>query len=208
MVVMALGGRAAEELVFNSVTTGAANDIEQATAYVRNMITMYGMSDEFGLMALETVENQYLDGTASLTCSEQTATGVDEEVVAILKESYEEALSLLRENSDIMDKLAEFLIEKETITGKEFMEIFRKEKGLPEPEEKKEEPKREEAPRHSFDASIFDNEVKILADTEPVETEEPVEETSEEPSQEPKEEPSQEPDDRPVGLFSNRKLDE
>ena len=89
------------------------------------------------------------------------------------------------------------------------MEIFRKDKGRPEPEEKKEEePKREEAPRHSFEASIFDNEVKILADTEPVETEEPVEETSEEPAQEPKEEPSQEPDDRPVGLFSNRKLDE
>ena len=209
MLVSLVGGRAAEEIVFDTVTTGAANDIEKATGIARNMVTRFGMSKRFGLVGLATIENQYLDGTASLTCSEQTATGVDEEVVAILKESYEEALRLLRENRDIMDKLAEFLIEKETITGKEFMEIFRKEKGLPEPEEKKEEePKREEAPRHSFEASIFDNEVKILADTEPVETEEPVEETSEEPAQEPKEEPSQEPDDRPVGLFSNRKLDE
>ena len=209
MLVSLVGGRAAEEIVFDTVTTGAANDIEKATGIARNMVTRFGMSKRFGLVGLATIENQYLDGTASLTCSEQTATGVDEEVVAILKESYEEALRLLRENRDIMDKLAEFLIEKETITGKEFMEIFRKEKGLPEPEEKKEEePKREEAPRHSFEASIFDNEVKILADTEPVETEEPVEETSKEPAQEPKEEPSQEPDDRPVGLFSNRKLDE
>ncbi len=209
MLVSLVGGRAAEEIVFDTVTTGAANDIEKATGIARNMVTRFGMSKRFGLVGLATIENQYLDGTASLTCSEQTATGVDEEVVAILKESYEEALRLLRENRDIMDKLAEFLIEKETITGKEFMEIFRKEKGLPEPEEKKEEePKREEAPSHSFEASIFDNEVKILADTEPVETEEPVEETSEEPAQEPKEEPSQEPDDRPVGLFSNRKLDE
>ena len=209
MLVSLVGGRAAEEIVFDTVTTGAANDIEKATGIARNMVTRFGMSKRFGLVGLATIENQYLDGTASLTCSEQTATGVDEEVVAILKESYEEALRLLRENRDIMDKLAEFLIEKETITGKEFMEIFRKEKGLPEPEEKREEePKREEAPRHSFEASVFDNEVKILADTEPVETEEPVEETSEEPAQEPKEEPAQEPDDRPVGLFSNRKLDE
>ena len=126
MVVMALGGRAAEELVFNSVTTGAANDIEQATAYVRNMITMYGMSDEFGLMALETVENQYLDGRKVLNCADATAAEIDRVVKETLKKCYEQAKQMLSENREVMDHLAEFLIKEETITGKEFMEIFHK----------------------------------------------------------------------------------
>ena len=126
MVVMALGGRAAEELVFNSVTTGASNDIEQATAYVRNMITMYGMSDEFGLMALETVENQYLDGRRVLNCADATAAQIDQVVKETLKKCYEQAKQILSENREVMDHLAEFLIKEETITGKEFMEIFHK----------------------------------------------------------------------------------
>ena len=126
MVVMALGGRAAEELVFNSVTTGASNDIEQATAYVRNMITMYGMSDEFGLMALETVENQYLDGRRVLNCADATAAQIDQVVKEKLKKCYEQAKQMLSENREVMDHLAEFLIKEETITGKEFMEIFHK----------------------------------------------------------------------------------
>ena len=126
MVVMALGGRAAEELVFNSVTTGASNDIEQATAYVRNMITRDGMSEEFGLMALETVENQYLDGRRVLNCADATAAQIDQVVKKTLKKCYEQAKQLLSENREVMDHLAEFLIKEETITGKEFMEIFHK----------------------------------------------------------------------------------
>ena len=137
MLVGLVGGRAAEEIVFGNVTTGAANDIEKATEIARSMITRYGMSKKFGLMGLATIESQYLEGRAALNCSDQTAAEIDAEVVEILKESYDKALSLLRENRELMDKLAEFLIEKETITGKEFMEIFRREKGLPEPEEKK-----------------------------------------------------------------------
>ena len=130
-----LGGRAAEEIVFDTVTTGAANDIEQATSIARNMITRFGMSKKFGLMGLATVESQYLDGRASLTCSEVTAADIDSEVMKLLRDSYKQAKKLLKENREIMDKLAAYLIEKETITGKEFMKIFRKEKGLPEPEE-------------------------------------------------------------------------
>lgn len=130
-----LGGRAAEEIVFDTVTTGAANDIEQATSIARNMITRFGMSKKFGLMGLATVESQYLDGRASLTCSDVTAADIDAEVMKLLHESYKRAKKLLKENREIMDKLAAYLIEKETITGKEFMKIYRKEKGLPEPEE-------------------------------------------------------------------------
>ena len=139
MLVGLVGGRAAEEVVFDTVTTGAANDIERATEIARSMVTRFGMSKRFGLVGLATVESQYLDGRAALNCSDKTAAEIDEEVVAILRESYEKALALLRENRELMDKLADYLIEKETITGKEFMAIFRKEKGLPEPEEKKEE---------------------------------------------------------------------
>ena len=130
-----LGGRAAEEIVFDTVTTGAANDIEQATSIARNMITRFGMSKKFGLMGLATVESQYLDGRASLTCSEMTAAEIDNEVMKLLRDSYKQAKKLLKENREIMDKLAAHLIEKETITGKEFMKIYRKEKGIPEPEE-------------------------------------------------------------------------
>ncbi len=138
MLVGLVGGRAAEEVVFDTVTTGAANDIERATDIARNMVTRYGMSKKFGLMGLATVESQYLEGRSALNCSDATAAQIDAEVVEILKESYEKALGMIRENRDVMDKLAEFLIEKETITGKEFMAIFRREKGLPEPEEKEE----------------------------------------------------------------------
>ena len=131
------GGRAAEEIAFGSVTTGASNDIEQATKLARGMITRYGMSKRFGLVGLATVESQYLEGRTALNCSDETAAAIDEEVVATIKESYDQALQMLRENRDLMDKLAAFLIERETITGKEFMEIFRREKGLPDPEEEK-----------------------------------------------------------------------
>ena len=137
MLVGLVGGRAAEEIVFDSVTTGAANDIEKATTIARNMVTMYGMSKRFGLIGLESVESKYLEGRTVLNCSEFTAAQIDEEVMKILKDSYEEALRLLRENREILDKIAAYLIEKETITGKEFMEIFRREKGLPDPEEEK-----------------------------------------------------------------------
>ena len=143
-LVSILGGRAAEEIVFDTVTTGAANDIEKATDIAKAMVTQYGMSKCFGLMGLATIQNKYLDGSATLNCSDVTAAAVDEEVKDMLKESYEQALALLRENREVMDKLAEFLIEKETITGKEFMKIFREIKGIPEPEEKKDEPEDEE----------------------------------------------------------------
>ena len=135
MIVSALGGRAAEEIVFGNVTTGAANDIEKATSIAKNMITRFGMSDRFGLAGFATVESQYLEGRTSLNCSDQTAAAIDEEVVAMLKKAYDKAKELLSENRELMDKLAGYLIEKETITGKEFMKIFRQEKGLPEPEE-------------------------------------------------------------------------
>ena len=138
-----LGGRAAEEIVFDTVTTGAANDIEQATSIARNMITRFGMSKKFGLMGLATVESQYLEGRASLTCSDVTAADIDTEVMKMLRDSYKQAKKLLKENREIMDKLAAYLIEKETITGKEFMKIFRREKGLPEPEETPEDGKSE-----------------------------------------------------------------
>ena len=138
-LVSLLGGRAAEEIVFDTVTTGAANDIEQATSIARNMITRFGMSKKFGLMGLATVESQYLEGRASLTCSDVTAADIDSEVMKLLHESYKKAKKLLKENREIMDKLAAHLIEKETITGKEFMKIYRKEKGIPEPEEGEEE---------------------------------------------------------------------
>ena len=135
MIVVALGGRAAEELVFDTVTTGAANDIEQATKIARAMITQYGMSERFGLMGLESVQNKYLDGRAVLNCGDATAGEIDEEVMKMLKAAYAEAKRLLGENREALDKIAAFLIEKETITGKEFMKIFRQVKGIPEPDE-------------------------------------------------------------------------
>ena len=135
MIVVALGGRAAEEIVFDTVTTGASNDIEQATKIARAMITQYGMSDRFGLMGLESIQNRYLDGRPVLNCGEATASQIDEEVMRMLKSSYEEAKRLLSENRDALDRIAAFLIEKETITGKEFMKIFREVKEIPEPVE-------------------------------------------------------------------------
>ena len=135
MLVGSLAGRAAEEIVFDTVTTGAANDIEQATRIARAMVTQYGMSEKFGLMGLATQENQYLTGRTVLNCGDATAAEIDVEVMRMLKGAYAEAKRLLSENRDALDKIADFLIEKETITGKEFMKIFRQVKGIPEPEE-------------------------------------------------------------------------
>ena len=139
MLVGLLAGRAAEEIVFDTVTTGAANDIEKATRIARAMVTQYGMSEKFGLMGLEHQENEYLTGRVVMNCGDATAAEVDQEVMKILKKSYEEAKRLLSENRDAMDKIAEYLIQKETITGKEFMKIFREVKGIPEPEEEGQE---------------------------------------------------------------------
>ena len=134
-IIVFLAGRAAEELVFHSVTTGAANDIEKATGIARAMVTQYGMSDKFGLMGLAVRQDQYLSGRTVMDCGEATAAAVDDEVMRILKDSYEEAKRLLAENRDVLDQIAAFLIEKETITGKEFMQIFRRCKGIADPEE-------------------------------------------------------------------------
>lgn len=123
-LVMLLAGRAAEEIVFDSVTTGASNDMEKATKIAKSMIAMYGMSEKFGLMSLEQVENQYLGRSTSLNCSEKTASQIEEEIKILLKEKYEEAKRILTENRDKLDKIAEYLYEKETITGKQFMEIY------------------------------------------------------------------------------------
>ena len=132
-----MAGRAAEVLVFNSVTSGAANDIENATKIARAMVTMYGMSDKFGMMCLATVQNQYLEGGAGLICGENTASQIDDEVLSIINSSYAEAMKLLDENREILDSISDYLYEKETITGKEFMKMFRDMKGLPDPDEKK-----------------------------------------------------------------------
>ena len=158
MLVGALGGRAAEELVFDTVTTGAANDIEQATRIARAMVTQYGMSKKFGLMGLATQENQYLSGRAVLNCGEETASEIDQEVMKILKESYEEAKRLLSENREIMDKIAEFLIEKETITGKEFMKIFRECKGI------KEDGSENQTPAEKLEAEVTEEEAERKAE--------------------------------------------
>ncbi len=134
-----MGGRAAEQIVFESPTSGASNDIENATSIARNMVTRFGMSDKFGMMGLATVENQYLEGRASMTCGERTAAEVDQEVLRIVTECYDKATGLLEENREILDKISDYLYEHETITGKEFMKIFRDLKGLDDPEEKKED---------------------------------------------------------------------
>lgn len=134
-----MAGRAAEVLVFNSVTSGAANDIENATKIARAMVTMYGMSDKFGMMCLATVQNQYLEGGAGLICGEDTASQIDDEVLSIINSSYAEAMKLLDENREILDSISDYLYEKETITGKEFMKMFRDMKGLPDPDEENKE---------------------------------------------------------------------
>ena len=163
MLVGLLAGRAAEELVFDSVTTGASNDIEKATSIARSMVTQYGMSKKFGLIGLETVESRYLDGRVVMNCADDTAAAVDEEVMKILKESYDEAMNLLKDNREIMDKLAEYLIQKETITGKEFMEIYCAEKGIPVPEPKTETMKKDRAAKKQQE----ENEDAAEENTEP-----------------------------------------
>ncbi len=138
-IIVALGGRAAEEVIFNTVTTGAENDIEKATSMARSMITMFGMSDKFGLMQLESIQNRYLDGNRVLNCSDHTAAEVDAEVKKLLADCYARAKQIITEHLDAMDKIAQFLIEEETITGKEFMKIYREVEGLPEPTEEEQE---------------------------------------------------------------------
>ena len=151
MLVGYLGGRAAEELVFDTVTTGASNDIEQATKVARAMITQYGMSEKFGLMGLATQENEYLTGRVVLNCGDDTATEIDHEVMSLLSRSYEEAKRLIGGHREALDKIAEYLIKKETITGKEFMKIFRAvENGIPVPEDLNELP---ELPDHQTPVS-------------------------------------------------------
>ncbi len=147
-----MAGRAAEVLVFNSVTSGAANDIENATKIARAMITMYGMSDKFGMMCLATVQNQYLEGGAGLICGENTASQIDDEVLSIINSSYAEAMKLLDENREILDSISDYLYEKETITGKEFMKMFRDMKGLPDPDEEKDGENNEEQEAAQNDA--------------------------------------------------------
>ena len=144
MMVGALAGRAAEEIVFDTVTTGASNDIEQATKIARAMITQYGMSEKFGLIGLESVQHRYLDGRPVMNCGDATAAEIDSEVMVMLKKAYEEAKRLLSENREALDKISTFLIEKETITGKEFMKIFREVKGIEEPETTGEQPEKKE----------------------------------------------------------------
>ena len=147
-----MAGRAAEVLVFNSVTSGAANDIENATKIARAMVTMYGMSDKFGMMCLATVQNQYLEGGAGLICGENTASQIDDEVLSIINSSYAEAMKLLDENREILDSISDYLYEKETITGKEFMKMFRDMKGLPDPDEEKDGENNEEQETAQNDA--------------------------------------------------------
>ncbi len=178
-LVTLFGGRAAEEVVFGKVTTGASNDIEKATAIARAMITQYGMSERFGLMGLESVQNRYLDGRPVQNCADATAALIDSEVMALLKECYDKAKERLAENRDVLDKIAEYLFEKETITGKEFMKIYREVKGIPEPEE---EPKKSDV-----DTSDVSEEEKVAdsseeqtgAESEPELTEEKEENTEE-----------------------------
>ncbi len=174
LLVKYLGGRAAEELVFDTVTTGASNDIEKATSIARSMVTQYGMSSEFGLMGLESVENRYLDGRAVLNCADATAAGVDDVVMKMLKEAYEEAKRLLSENRKALDLIAGFLIKKETITGKEFMDIFHKVQNGEEvllPEERKED---SEVPKDSeaveFAEATERSEAEAIKRSEAVET--------------------------------------
>ena len=209
-LVSLLGGRAAEELVFGNVTTGAANDIEQATNIATNMITRFGMSKRFGLMGLATVESEYLGGGARLTCSDRTAADVDSEVMETLKECYDEAKELLSGNRELMDKLAAHLIEKETISGKEFMKIYRAEKGLPEPEEKADQPEVAAKPEEKADQSETAAKPEEKAD-QPETAVKPEEradrwETEAKSEESPAEEEKK--DDAPVtGRFSNSPID-
>ena len=139
-LVTFMAGRAAEEIVFHSITTGASNDIEKATQIARAMVTQYGMSKKFGLISLESVENRYLDGRPVLNCGDETAAEIDQEVQVLLKESYETAKKLLEDNREVLDQIADYLFEHETITGKEFMRIYREIKGIPQPPDEEEKP--------------------------------------------------------------------
>lgn len=212
-LVSLLGGRAAEEIIFGNVTTGAANDIEQATNIASNMITRFGMSKRFGLMGLATVESEYLGGGARLTCSDRTAADVDTEVMELLKECYEEAKEMLSGNRELMDKLAAHLFEKETISGKEFMKIYRQEKGIPEPEEKKEdsvtlqtEEKAEEQKEEFFKEDTFFSSCYEKAREEAKTLVKPEQEEKKEEKQESEQE-SQSEDRGPTGLFSGTRSD-
>ena len=138
------GGRVAEDLIFHSITTGASNDIEQATNIARAMVTQYGMSEKFGLIGLESVQNRYLDGRTVMNCGEKTESEVDEEVMALLKQCYERAYHLIEENKDVLHELATYLVERETITGKEFVRIYEKATGTKLKEDKNKEPEVEE----------------------------------------------------------------
>ena len=177
-----MAGRAAEVLVFNSVTSGAANDIENATKIARAMVTMYGMSDKFGMMCLATVQNQYLEGGAGLICGENTASQIDDEVLSIINSSYAEAMKLLDENREILDSISDYLYEKETITGKEFMKMFRDMKGLPDPDEEKdgEESKEQENAQNDAQKDTTSAAVPLLrnATDQPADTNESSEYTA------------------------------
>ena len=208
MLVGLVAGRAAEEIVFDTVTSGAANDIERATDIARAMVTQYGMSKKFGLIGLATVQSKYLDGSATLNCSDATAAEIDQEVIAILKESYEKALELLGANRELMDKLAEFLIEKETITGKEFMQIYRREKGIPEPAQEKAQEKAAQQPAQQPAQA---GEPKVSAPEAPAnpepaaKTEEPEAPVQEQPAQ--PERPQTPAQPQELGRFTNAPLD-
>ncbi len=165
-LVTMLAGRAAESIVFDSVTTGASNDIEQATKLARAMITQYGMSEKFGLIGLTTVEDQYLGGRATLNCGEATAAQIDQEVMKILKEAYDKALALLADNRDCLDKIAAFLIERETITGKEFMKIFREVKGIQDPETEKSEENVSNSSENGLETDVQAESVSDEAETD------------------------------------------
>ena len=182
MIVGLLGGRAAEELKFETVTTGASNDIERATAIARNMVTQYGMSDRFGLMGLATIESQYLEGRAVLNCSDVTAAAVDEEVRKIMEDCYNESKRILSENMDAMDMIADELIREETISGKDFMRLYRQAKGLPEPDGSEKSEENAENTAVAAAPAL----PAVTAAAEPVETEaaEPVETAEAEPVEE------------------------
>lgn len=213
-IVGLLGGRAAEEIFFGDVTTGASNDIEKATAIAQNMITRFGMSDRFGLMGLATVESQYLDGSNRYTCSDRTVADIDTEVMKLLKECYEEAKKMISENKDVMDVLAAHLLEKETITGKEFMKIFRAEKGLPEPEETESDENKPAVESSSSESSkiedktsegaeVSDTEGAKDADRDSSDTKELPDDHDEPRWMPPTPGPDREKDGTPVGRFSN-----
>ncbi len=200
-LVSLLGGRAAEELVFGNVTTGAANDIEQATNIATNMVTRFGMSERFGLMGLATVESEYLGGGARLTCSDRTAADVDTEVMETLKQCYDEAKELLSGNRELMDKLAAHLIEKETISGKEFMKIYRTEKGIPEPEEEKPEDSAKEKQKAKEPAGNEEKPVETAKEAGSTDKSAPAEETGSAVK------PEQGQMEEAKGRFSNAPLD-